>query len=528
VRQSSNQQAFVGAPRRRRAPQPLPFVIMAPAAVMLLGAGVAIVVLLLGMARLDRQGAASAEFRAEMLAQVIVARSLDRAREDAVPIQEQPHLVAEELTRAKAAGLLIDARGQLLASVPTGPETPTIALPARTAGEAHLRGQQARYVTVPFSHAGAEFGRAAQGRVDPPSDRDLTLAVVVPVPEHGAARRALLTSQLTFASLLLAAAALVAWTLARDVHFDVLYVRRSITAMAHDSKGSTAPIPVRTIDQVGQLTASFNTLVGRFRAAESAYRQDLTEANAFDQDRSAFLAALSHELRTPLNAILGFTDVLLSELDGPLSEEARENLTIVRTSGNHLRALIDDILALSALESGQFRLSREELDVAQVASDVVTESVLAADQKGIYLELTELSDKPILAYVDRRRLRQIIQNVVSNAVKFTTQGGVVVTLGREGDDIVISVSDTGPGIKQEALENIWNEFSQAGDSSSERQGTGLGLAITRRLVQMHGGSVKVDSVLGQGSTFTVRLPADARTERRSMVEPISEPVIRDA
>jgi signal transduction histidine kinase len=204
-------------------------------------------------------------------------------------------------------------------------------------------------------------------------------------------------------------------------------------------------------------------------------------------------------------------------------------LTIVRTSGNHLRALIDDILALSALESGQFRLSREELDVAQVATDVVTESVLAADQKGIYLELTELSPRPIVAFVDRRRLRQIIQNVVSNAVKFTTRGGVVVTLGREGEDIVVSVSDTGPGIKKEALENIFNEFSQAGDSSSERQGTGLGLAITRRLAQMHGGSVKVDSTLGQGSTFTIRIPADARrSERPSMVEPLSEPVIRDA
>jgi signal transduction histidine kinase len=221
------------------------------------------------------------------------------------------------------------------------------------------------------------------------------LSVLAPIPDFGESTRSLLTSQLTFASLLLAAAALVAWALARDVHFDVLYVRRSITAMAHDSTGATAPIPVRTIDQVGQLTASFNMLLGRFRAAESAYRQDLTEANAFDQDRSAFLAALSHELRTQLNAILGFTDVLLAEVEGPISDDVRENLTIVRTSGNHLRALIDDILALSALESGQFRLSREELDVVQVATDVVTESVLAADQKGIYLELTELSPRPI-------------------------------------------------------------------------------------------------------------------------------------
>ena len=502
---------------------------MAPAAVVLLGAGVALVVLLLGMQRLDTRALESAEFRAEVLAQVITAKVLERARAAHAGPTLHPRLLAEELTRANLAGVLVNARGQVALSVPSGPGAPRLSVPPASVGSAVLGGKSARYVTVPVTLAGAEFGRRALASLDAHAPGTMLLSVVVAVPEYGQARRSLLTSQLTFTGLLLAAAAVVAWTLARDVHFDVLYVRRSIAAMAHDSTGATAPIPVRTIDQVGQLTASFNTLLGRFRAAESAYRQDLTEANAFDQDRSAFLAALSHELRTPLNAILGFTDVLLSEMDGPLSDEVRENLTIVRTSGNHLRALIDDILALSALESGQFRLSREELDVAQVATDVVTESVLAADQKSIYLELAELSPRPILAFVDRRRLRQIIQNVVSNAVKFTAQGGVVVTLGREGEDIVISVSDTGPGIKKEALENIFNEFSQAGDSSSERQGTGLGLAITRRLAQMHGGSVKVESTLGLGSTFTIRIPADARrSERPSMVEPLSEPVIRDA
>ena len=502
---------------------------MAPAAVVLLGAGVALVVLMLGMQRLERRASESAEFRAEVLAQVVAGQVVQQAERRRPSEGARVRLTKAELERAGLAGILLNGRGQILLRVASGPDEPDIELPPAASGAGRVGSRGARYVTIPLSAAGAELGRRALGAADTHSEETLLLSVLAPIPEYGQARRSLLTSQLTFASLLLAAAALVAWALARDVHFDVLYVRRSITAMAHDSTGATAPIPVRTIDQVGQLTASFNMLLGRFRAAESAYRQDLTEANAFDQDRSAFLAALSHELRTPLNAILGFTDVLLSEMEGPISDDVRENLTIVRTSGNHLRALIDDILALSALESGQFRLSREELDVVQVATDVVTESVLAADQKGIYLELTELSPRPIVAFVDRRRLRQIIQNVVSNAVKFTTQGGVVVTLGRESEDVVISVSDTGPGIKKEALDNIWNEFSQAGDSRSERQGTGLGLAITRRLVQMHGGSVKVESTFGQGSTFTIRLPADARrSETPSMVEVPTEPVIRNA
>jgi signal transduction histidine kinase len=233
----------------------------------------------------------------------------------------------------------------------------------------------------------------------------------------------------------------------------------------------------------------------------------LSEAKNFDKDRAAFLSALSHELRTPLNAILGFADVLLDEIDGPLSEESRENLTIVRTSGEHLRSLIDDILALSALESGEFRLSREHLDLAEVANEVVTEALVTARQKNLDLRL-QLPEGPgeTVAYADRRRMRQVFGNVISNAVKFTSQGGVTVTLSRDGDSVVTEVTDTGPGIAEEQLEAIFEEFRQADTAGAQRMGTGLGLSITRRLVQMHGGSVRARSKLGQGCTMTIRIP----------------------
>ena len=261
---------------------------------------------------------------------------------------------------------------------------------------------------------------------------------------------------------------------------------------------------MRSVDQVGLLTSSFNLLVDRFTAAERAYRQDLAGAQAYDRDRTAFLAALSHELRTPLNAILGFTDVLLSEVDGPLSADARENLAIVRSSGEHLRALIADILDLSALESGEMRLDCRVIDVLPIATEVVREAEVTAHAKRLHLEI---SGKPATAWADARRLRQIIGNLVGNAVKFTEKGRVVVRVDPRDGGVAVSISDTGPGIAARDREAIFQEYWQSLDAERKRTGTGLGLAITRRLVQMHRGFIDLKSQLGQGSTFTVVLPA---------------------
>jgi signal transduction histidine kinase len=377
----------------------------------------------------------------------------------------------------------------------------------------------------PFFYARTRLDTGKLGR---PNDRELSLLVLVPQVDVERSKAALVSSVTTFAVLLLMLAGSVGWTLARDVHADVLFVTRRIAAMARDVDAPhTEAIPVRTIDQVGQLTSSFNVLLARFRAAERAYRQDLEQARSFDQDRTAFLSALSHELRTPLNAILGFADVLLHEIDGPLSDDARENLTIVRTSGEHLRSLIDDILALSALESGEFRLSREELDIYQTAQDVVTEARLAGIQKGVAVILHP-PEGPTIASADRRRVRQILGNVIGNAVKFTSEGEVGVRVRAQEEWIVMRVSDTGPGIPDEQLDAIFEEFKQADSRQAQRMGTGLGLSITRRLTQMHGGTVRVESVLGRGSTFTIRLPVkepETRASSPSILPRASHPII---
>jgi signal transduction histidine kinase len=192
--------------------------------------------------------------------------------------------------------------------------------------------------------------------------------------------------------------------------------------------------------------------------------------------------------------------------------------------------LIDDILALSAIESGEFRLSKETLDIHQVAHDVVVEARLAAHQKGISVLLSDKKDHTVAA-ADRRRMRQILGNVIGNAVKFTNQGHVQVDVDGDDDWVVINVSDTGPGIPDEQLDAIFEEFQQADSQAARRMGTGLGLSITRRLTQLHGGTVRVESHVGEGSTFTIRIPVRENTTRASqatIVPRASEPVILES
>jgi signal transduction histidine kinase len=340
-------------------------------------------------------------------------------------------------------------------------------------------------------------------RLNSPLD-GLWLIAFVSAAETPFATSPLLKSVTVFTVLLVGVAAFVAYYLARSVHSDVSFVRDRILAMtALDSAPAGQPICVRGVDQVGQLTVAFNRLVERFYAAEEAYRRDLSGALNYERERSDFLAALSHELRTPLNVILGFADVLLSEVDGPLSPEARENLTVVRQSGSHLRSLINDILDLSALETGRLNLQLKKTNLWSIASDVIRESRLAAEAKNLSIELR---GEPIDAVADQLRVRQVLGNLVSNAVKFTTRGGVTLSVGRSEEHATLSVSDTGPGIAKEEQAAVFEEYRQSGDWQSRGAGSGLGLAITRRLVRMHGGRIELESRLGEGSRFTVLLP----------------------
>jgi len=194
----------------------------------------------------------------------------------------------------------------------------------------------------------------------------------------------------------------------------------------------------------------------------------------------------------------------MAEVDGPLSSVAREEVEQIRSSGKHLLDLINDILELSALESGQLRLERACVDLWSIAWDVVHEATGLLGARTVALRVH--GDADVRARGDPKRLRQILTNLVGNAVKFTESGEVVVEIGREGRFAVVSVRDTGPGIAPQELAVIFQEYKQTKAERSRRRGTGLGLAITRRLVTMQGGSIQVHSAVGGGSIFEVQLP----------------------
>jgi PAS domain S-box-containing protein len=229
-----------------------------------------------------------------------------------------------------------------------------------------------------------------------------------------------------------------------------------------------------------------------------------------DRLKSEFLANMSHELRTPLNSIIGYTDVLLMGIDGDLDGEVRTDLEAINDNSQHLLKLINDILDLAKIEAGKMTLEISDVVVPALLEDVKKNNASLLANKNVQMAVSTDENLPTLT-CDQGRLYQILNNLVSNAAKFTKVGQITLRAFPENSDMVLQVEDTGSGIQPDELEEIFEEFTQA-DTSSTRQheGTGLGLTITRRLVQMHGGRINVASVVGKGSTFTVHLPLKAK------------------
>ncbi len=225
--------------------------------------------------------------------------------------------------------------------------------------------------------------------------------------------------------------------------------------------------------------------------------------------KSQFLANMSHELRTPLNAILGYTELILDDLYGPVPEKIREVLLRLQNGGRHLLSLINDVLDLTKMEAGKLTLSLGEYSLQDVVQAVCTAVEPLAAEKKLALTTAVASDLP-RGVGDERRITQVLLNLVGNAVKFTETGEVTVRATAADGRFHVAVSDTGPGISEADQQKIFEEFQQV-DSSSTRQkgGTGLGLSIARRIVELHGGRMRVESRPGQGSTFSFSLPIRA-------------------
>jgi signal transduction histidine kinase len=216
---------------------------------------------------------------------------------------------------------------------------------------------------------------------------------------------------------------------------------------------------------------------------------------------------MSHELRTPLNAIIGFSQVLLERMFGEVNEKQEEYLEDILSSGNHLLSLINDVLDLAKVEAGQVELEVAPFSLPAALERGVTIVRERAAKDGIQVTLAADSQIDVVEG-DERRIRQVIFNLLSNAVKFTPPGGTVdVRAAQVNGEVRISVSDTGPGVAAEDRERIFDEFQQTEAGLRQREGTGLGLALSKRLVELHGGRIWVDSQLERGSTFVFTLPS---------------------
>jgi signal transduction histidine kinase len=259
-------------------------------------------------------------------------------------------------------------------------------------------------------------------------------------------------------------------------------------------------VDVDNRDELGELAANVNRM-------NDELRRLYTELEAASRHKSEFLASMSHELRTPLNAIIGFTQVLQEEMFGSVNEKQSEYLDDIHSSGTYLLSLINDVLDLSKVESGQVELDVQPFSVRDALERGVVMVRERASEDGVDVELKAGPDVDVIEG-DERRIKQVIFNLLSNAVKFTPAGGEVdVSAARVNGEVRISVADNGPGIAPEDQERIFEHFQQTEAGVEQREGTGLGLALSKRLVELHGGRIWLESELGKGSTFVFTLPA---------------------
>jgi two-component system, NtrC family, sensor kinase len=283
-------------------------------------------------------------------------------------------------------------------------------------------------------------------------------------------------------------------------------------------------IDIQSGDELQALAEEFNHMAAQLQESYASLEQKVEERTRelaekgrqlelASQHKSQFLANMSHELRTPLNAILGYTELIMDHIYGEVPEKISEVLERVQQGGHHLLDLINDVLDISKMEAGQLTLALNDYSLAEVVQTVFSAVESLAVEKELTLTVALPADLP-RGKGDERRLAQVLLNLLGNAIKFTEVGEVQVQVTAAGGAFTVAVSDTGPGISEADQQKIFEAFQQADSSSTRKKpGTGLGLSIVKRIVEMHGGRVWVESRLGTGSTFWFTLPVRVEQQK---------------
>lgn len=322
----------------------------------------------------------------------------------------------------------------------------------------------------------------------------------------------------TIISVLLAI--LVGWVMSRKISKPIILLANASEKVAQGDLSTS--VNIKSSNEIGVLAYSFNQMIVSLRKSSHELQQwgqkleeqvakrtkELENANLKLQDldllKSMFIASMSHELRTPLNSIIGFTGIMLKEISGEINEEQRKQLTLVKKSALHLLALINDIIDISKIEANKVELYIKEFNLTSLAQEVKNSFVIETDEKG--LELLLETPQMLLIESDERRVKQVLVNFMSNAIKFTDKGEIKIKVSRKNKLAQISVKDTGIGIKREDIDKLFTAFSQIPTSGKIIEGTGLGLYLSKKIANLLGGDITAESEFGKGSKFTLTVP----------------------
>jgi signal transduction histidine kinase len=324
--------------------------------------------------------------------------------------------------------------------------------------------------------------------------------------------------------LMVVIAAIAGSSLGQSPGRDALSIARRLDALGYNTEATTAwPVVVTSADEVGELFSKLEDLRLRLSREATLYQNALNRTRDADAAKADFLGAVSHELRTPLNTVCGFAQLLLEgDRSGRLTEPQAEDVRLIQAGGERLLELINDILDISMIETGELRFEFAREEPAKLVDESVRIHQSLLRDKDVTLAADLSPGLPPIT-CDRRRIGQILANLISNAIKFTEKGSITVraTYDARQERVVIRVIDTGVGIAPNDLDAIFEAYSQVGAAKRRKTGTGLGLAIARSIAVHHEGSLTVDSTLAEGSTFTLTLPLNPREPRHRLADAVA-------